>query len=53
MRTNENPTQPVRADLDLGLVLDIDCRIASKPRSHEQRDIVAPRNPSSAFSRRY
>jgi hypothetical protein len=35
--------QPVRADLDLGLVLDIDCRIAGEPRSQEQRDIVAPR----------
>ena len=35
--------QPVRADLDLGLVLDIDCRIAGEPRSPEQRDIVAPR----------
>src|SRR6516165_6991601 len=36
--------QSVRADFDLGLVLDIDRRIASQPRSHEQRDIVAPRH---------
>lgn len=35
--------QPVRADLDLGLVLDIDRRIAGEPGSQEQRDIVAPR----------
>src|SRR5260370_20668908 len=35
--------QPVRGDLDLSLVLDIDCRIAGEPRSQEQRDIVAPR----------
>ena len=35
--------QPVRADLDLGLVLDIDYRIAGEARSQEQRDIVAPR----------
>src|SRR6202043_12792 len=35
--------QPVRADLDLGLVLDIDRGIAGETRSHEQRDIVAPR----------
>jgi hypothetical protein len=26
--------------LDLGLVLDIDCRIAGEPRSQEQGDIV-------------
>src|SRR6516225_9775383 len=35
--------QPVRADLALGLVLDMDCRIAGEPRSQKQRDIVAPR----------
>ena len=32
--------QLVRADFDLGLVLDIDRRIAGQPRSHEKRDIV-------------
>jgi hypothetical protein len=36
--------QQVRADFDLGLVLDIDGRIAGHPRSHEQRNIVAPRH---------
>src|SRR6516225_6785174 len=36
--------QSVRADFDFGLVLDIDRRIAGQPRSHEQRDIVAPRH---------
>ena len=36
--------QSVRANLDLGLVLDIDRRIAGQPRSHEQRDIVSPRH---------
>src|SRR6516225_6881066 len=36
--------QSVRSDLDLGLVLDIDRRIAGQPRSHEERDIVAPRH---------
>jgi len=34
--------QPVRADLHLGQVLDVDRRVARQPRPHEQRHIVAP-----------
>jgi len=35
--------QLARSDLNLGLVPDIDRRIADQPWSHEQREIVAVR----------
>jgi len=35
--------QLARSDLNLGLVPDIDRRIAGQPWSHEQREIVAVR----------
>ncbi len=34
--------QAVGADIDFRQILDIDRRVARQPRSHEQRDLVAP-----------